>query len=1441
MTRNENQLTSLPFYTAEKYQDRQKWWVQSVYKLLSLKDRFIPFQIVKSIINIGGGTCGIPATVDYNSDFSGGVDGWEVSYKPPEVTVNLSASGGILNAACTTAIPNNPYFIRLRKVITGAHNFAFNSCTYTMVLEGSSADSLLTAFDAPGGSFFANPGVSLDVEKTLTDTINGDNTYDYVELTLVQNAGSNETFQIKTVDTSSTPYELYIDENIYSSDWSLDTDGWDIALLEPGSLSAANSRLVLDVSPGNSSIIEKTVSYSRVDIRNYTIKVDPYQSPDTILEYIEVRGTRDGEEITRIHTVNHSFSTSQVYENTFQNSDNFDGFTRIRFKIVEDGSSNMEFDEVTFDANYKCQQEQLNIWTIAELIDVETGNVTDVSTYMNANTELVTFASYQVAIYKGGVALGTPMSNGFKYLKLSDGVDTWYSEVFQPCDDPSRFVKVEWWRDEDLVYTGGRIVYTTGFINTMYLDADIAKPSYQYELEETERDGYEFREKTISYKQFAFEAILPESIIDVLSRLPNHEYVMLYYNDITYRTISIEMEEPEWEEHGDLAITPFKFKTDTVVTSGTDVSATVNELLANEDEAINIRGNNKRIFQLGDVVDFDDLFLPADKDSLSEAVRIPFSEVAGLKGPVDYIDFTPQDEADVGYTEGRAFYDINEKTWTFYNDLPDTALQLGEELRARLENDTGATLNNGIAVSITGAIGIRLKIELLDASDFDSSIRAFGLVTQDIVNGTEGYTVRFGLIRGVDTSAFAQGDIIYGDPATPGGLTNVRPKAPNYPVVFGVCVVSDPTNGVYGVDTRAFNGSDTSVNFEGALNGVVVETPAVNFYESGGNLFVEVTNQNEPTNDLAFVLDGTRYLLNTTSGGGPNGGAFAQLTPGANSTTFFENFVYVWINSGVPELKVSTLASTDTLAPIGLCALWDYTRTIAEGEVYKWRRYNDAPDNGPDDGFIRWSLDLDRDKLGTTYTSGIDPTITVNSTPTVKVETTAGVAMQAHRGTFDAQDGTKYWIYNNNANVATYELVSDLASIVETANGESLAVNGRYYRLRVYGMQNSSSGGDLSTTDKLIVTRPLGYYVTAAEAIVDASNFDVAPNDIVTEGVLFRLFTLVIGRTGGGGATWTLIEWQDNRSRLIGGIGGGGAGSTGTGTDDKVRVTQNDSTNSYLDDKIQVVANELTKAIQNPAANENILLGLASAIVKNIDFNAGLTVDALQTFLDTNGLKFGGGTVRVFESALGVLKTLIGSESPLTLEQYKVQIGDAFNYTASSANQDFVVGMANKDARFFFGDNNSRYGGMLWDASAERLTILNNRAGTQIDIQAGGVRAAAITSEVQKFEGQAVGGDRTIGYSASMTFNMNDGNTQQVTVTGNIASWTISNAQQGGAYTVYFIQDATGGHTIADPTGITHKMNESLPGFDTSPDGITVVNIFIRPDGGSMWSIVGTA
>jgi hypothetical protein len=116
-------------------------------------------------------------------------------------------------------------------------------------------------------------------------------------------------------------------------------------------------------------------------------------------------------------------------------------------------------------------------------------------------------------------------------------------------------------------------------------------------------------------------------------------------------------------------------------------------------------------------------------------------------------------------------------------------------------------------------------------------------MTHDLPDsGEKGYCTTWGFVRTLDTSAFTAGDVLYASPSTAGGLTNVKPTAPNNVIPIAACIVSDATNGVifvrptieqmkyYGVFSKTSDQTPAVINTAYALtfdatqisNGVVI-------------------------------------------------------------------------------------------------------------------------------------------------------------------------------------------------------------------------------------------------------------------------------------------------------------------------------------------------------------------------------------------------------------------------------------------------------------------------------------------------------------------------------------------------------------------------------------------------------------------------------------------
>ena len=173
-------------------------------------------------------------------------------------------------------------------------------------------------------------------------------------------------------------------------------------------------------------------------------------------------------------------------------------------------------------------------------------------------------AGYDVIVFPGRFPVFSSMANGQYYAVLSDGTETWYSEIFTVVNDISPYLMIEWWDKEDFVVDGAAVVYTNPtFHNILFLDSDLAKPEYNFDEEGEKRDGYFFPSKQISEKKYKFAFWASEYLLDVIRLIRMADYVRITYNGKTYRADSFLIT-PEWEDQGDIAKVEAEFETATV-------------------------------------------------------------------------------------------------------------------------------------------------------------------------------------------------------------------------------------------------------------------------------------------------------------------------------------------------------------------------------------------------------------------------------------------------------------------------------------------------------------------------------------------------------------------------------------------------------------------------------------------------------------------------------------------------------------------------------------------------------------------------------------------------------------------------------------------------------------------------------------------------------------
>lgn len=151
-----------------------------------------------------------------------------------------------------------------------------------------------------------------------------------------------------------------------------------------------------------------------------------------------------------------------------------------------------------------------------------------------------------------------------------------------------------------------------------------------------------------------------------------------------------------------------------------------------------------------------------------------------------------------GVNEGRLQWNIDDGTLEVGMPGGTVNLQIGQEHLVRCFNQTGVEISNGKVVYIIDAGDSKPRIALADADNVDLIPESvvFGLATEDIPHGSQGYITTQGLVRDINTQGITEGVPLWLSPTVPGGFQEARPNAPNANVAIGYCIRDHVNNGI---------------------------------------------------------------------------------------------------------------------------------------------------------------------------------------------------------------------------------------------------------------------------------------------------------------------------------------------------------------------------------------------------------------------------------------------------------------------------------------------------------------------------------------------------------------------------------------------------------------------------------------------------------------------
>ena len=182
-----------------------------------------------------------------------------------------------------------------------------------------------------------------------------------------------------------------------------------------------------------------------------------------------------------------------------------------------------------------------------------------------------------------------------------------------------------------------------------------------------------------------------------------------------------------------------------------------------------------------------------------------------------------------------------------------------------------SAITKGQVVMFTGAVGASGVPTAAPATGVTDGSYIMGVAAESIANNDFGLVQFIGTLRGVDLSAYIDGDILWYNPAVTGGLTKTKPSAPNVKVQMAA-VISNSNNGTMLIRVSSgsvLGGTDSNVQFGTLSNGDLIQYDSVlQYWKNVTPASVIAGASGAPVTKTAnfTVAAGETWLINNKSG-----------------------------------------------------------------------------------------------------------------------------------------------------------------------------------------------------------------------------------------------------------------------------------------------------------------------------------------------------------------------------------------------------------------------------------------------------------------------------------------------------------------------------------------------------------------------------------------------
>ena len=145
-----------------------------------------------------------------------------------------------------------------------------------------------------------------------------------------------------------------------------------------------------------------------------------------------------------------------------------------------------------------------------------------------------------------------------------------------------------------------------------------------------------------------------------------------------------------------------------------------------------------------------------------------------------------------------------------------------------------STITKGQVIMFTGAVGASGVPTGAPATGITDGTYIMGIAAEAIATNGFGLIQTFGTLRNVNTSGYADGDILWYDPSVTGGLTKTKPSAPNVKVQMAAVINGGSSGGgtiLIRIDPGStLGGTDSNAQITSPANGNILTYDGTNAY-----------------------------------------------------------------------------------------------------------------------------------------------------------------------------------------------------------------------------------------------------------------------------------------------------------------------------------------------------------------------------------------------------------------------------------------------------------------------------------------------------------------------------------------------------------------------------------------------------------------------------------